>query len=289
MRKIGGRFRIVADSEAVSHVLRLTGVYQILHDDGPADVPKVSQAERSDEVECQGMTLQVFARAGNWRDERLELIGDPTRLVSRGYDAARRAKLAGGPGRGCSGIRRSDRASRLAADGLGSSWRSRAMRPIGRAGARAARFRARGRRVRARGARPVRAGILDGTRDRGRFEAKGEPESGSVSVPLSQIAQACLDQAGGGTVGVVIAGESDGLVGAAFLHSPVGVAAGGDPFSHPEVATRSRSTPEPEHRRGTAIVVGVATEFSAARGSNHSCGRSRGQPTLSSWAISTRQ
>ena len=26
LRKIGGRFRIVADSEAVSHVLRLTGV-----------------------------------------------------------------------------------------------------------------------------------------------------------------------------------------------------------------------------------------------------------------------
>ena len=30
LRKIGGRIRIVADSEAVSHVLRLTGVAQIL-------------------------------------------------------------------------------------------------------------------------------------------------------------------------------------------------------------------------------------------------------------------
>ena len=36
LRKIGGRFRIVADSEAVSHVLRLTGASQVLRDDGPS-------------------------------------------------------------------------------------------------------------------------------------------------------------------------------------------------------------------------------------------------------------
>ena len=44
LRKIGGRFRIVADSEAVGHVLRLTGVYQILHDDGPALAPGRARA-----------------------------------------------------------------------------------------------------------------------------------------------------------------------------------------------------------------------------------------------------
>ena len=36
LAKIGGRFRIVEDSEAVSHVLKLTGVWQFLHDDAPA-------------------------------------------------------------------------------------------------------------------------------------------------------------------------------------------------------------------------------------------------------------
>ena len=34
LRKIGGRFRIVADSEAVGRVLRLTGAYGVLRDDG---------------------------------------------------------------------------------------------------------------------------------------------------------------------------------------------------------------------------------------------------------------
>ena len=90
-----------------------------------------------------------------------------------------------------------------------------------------------------------------------RFEAKGEP--GSASVPLSQIAEACLDQAGGGVVGVVLAGESDGLVGAALRRSPVGLPAGLDPFAHPEVRDWLSLTPEPEHSRSTALVVGVAT------------------------------
>ena len=35
MRQIGGRFRIVADSEAVGQVLKLTGVLNLLMDDEP--------------------------------------------------------------------------------------------------------------------------------------------------------------------------------------------------------------------------------------------------------------
>src|SRR6516165_3743056 len=35
MRQIGGSFRIVADSEAVSHVLQLTGVTKIFRDEVP--------------------------------------------------------------------------------------------------------------------------------------------------------------------------------------------------------------------------------------------------------------
>src|SRR5262249_38094717 len=90
-----------------------------------------------------------------------------------------------------------------------------------------------------------------------RFEAKGEP--GSACASLSQIAAASLDQAGGGVVGVVLAGESDGRVGAALRRSPGGLAAGLDPFAHPEVRDWLSLTPEPEHSRSTALVVGVAT------------------------------
>src|SRR5262249_57397774 len=90
-----------------------------------------------------------------------------------------------------------------------------------------------------------------------RFESKGDP--GSASVRLSQIAEACLEQAGAGVVGVVLAGESDGLVGAALRRSPVGLPDGLDPFAHPGVRDWLSLTPEPEHARSTAIVVGVAT------------------------------
>src|SRR5215831_3918710 len=63
LREIGGRFRIVADSEAVSHVLRLTGVSQILGDDGPAPVPGTDGAGRCEVVERGGMALQIFPKA----------------------------------------------------------------------------------------------------------------------------------------------------------------------------------------------------------------------------------
>jgi hypothetical protein len=76
---------------------------------------------------------------------------------------------------------------------------------------------------------------------------------------LSQIAEACLDQAGAGVVGVVLAAESDGLVGAALRQSPVGLTDGLDPFAHPAVRDWISLTPEPEHSQSSALVVGVAS------------------------------
>jgi hypothetical protein len=60
-------------------------------------------------------------------------------------------------------------------------------------------------------------------------------------------------------VGVVLAGEIEGLVGAALRRSPVDLPAGLDPFSHPEVKDWLSMTPEPEHSRSMALVVGVAS------------------------------
>ena len=111
-----------------------------------------------------------------------------------------------------------------------------------------ARFRARRRRVRPRGPRALRHGVPDGTRRRlVRFEAKGEACNRSVA--LSQIAEACLAQAGAAVVGMVLVGETDGLVGAALRRSPVGMAAGLDPFAHPDVREWLSMTSEPEHSR----------------------------------------
>src|SRR5262245_63143627 len=50
LQQIGGRFRIVADSEAVSRVLQLTGASQFLHDDGPSAASDAAPAARCEAV-----------------------------------------------------------------------------------------------------------------------------------------------------------------------------------------------------------------------------------------------
>src|SRR3954465_9807764 len=61
MRQIGGRFRIVADSDAISEVLRLTGVSKLLRDEIPAKPSAgAAAAVTATTVERPGVTLQVF-------------------------------------------------------------------------------------------------------------------------------------------------------------------------------------------------------------------------------------
>jgi hypothetical protein len=203
------------------------------------------------------MTLQIFPKASGDGAERLELFGDPARLSGRGYDALDEQTWMAVPGAAAFGL-----------GALGPSFeacRGRFGEFLAVAGVAAYRPSAGPGRPdfeHAAGAfipgvrllyglafPVVRAAVV-------RFEAKGEP--GSASVPLSQIALACLDQAGG-AVGVVLAGETDGLVGAALLRSPVALPDGLDPFAHPEVRDWLSFTPEPEHSRSTALVVGVVT------------------------------
>src|SRR5262249_20390872 len=90
-----------------------------------------------------------------------------------------------------------------------------------------------------------------------RFEAKGDPLNHSIA--LSKLAEACLDQSETRAVGMVLIGETDGLVGAALRRSPVDIPAGTDPFGHPQARDWLSMTSEPEHARSTALVVGVAT------------------------------
>src|SRR5262245_49117607 len=59
LAKIGGRFRIVADSEAVNHVLRLTGVWKLLHDDAPSPAMIQAPARECVTIERERMALQV--------------------------------------------------------------------------------------------------------------------------------------------------------------------------------------------------------------------------------------
>ncbi len=258
LRKIGGRFRIVADSEAVNHVLRLTGVWKLLHDEGPSPAPESSPAVESETFEREGMVLQVYPPYSDVGAERLDLIGDPERLCGRGYDASDEQIWSAVPG-----------AVGLGLGALGPSFEAcggRFGEFLAAAGVAAYRPSAGPGRPdfeHAAGAFVPAVRLLYGMafpvqRARViRFEAHGE--QGGASIPLSQIAEACLDHAGGDLVGVVLAGETDGLVGAALRRSPVGIPDGVDPFSHPVVRDWLSLTPEPEHGRSTALVVGVAT------------------------------
>jgi anti-anti-sigma factor len=258
LREIGGQFRIVADSEVVARVLRLTGVLQVLREARPSPAPGTGPAARCEAVERDGMVLQVFPRADGGRAGRLERIGDPARLTGRGYEAADERVWMAVPGTAAFGL-----------GALGPSFdacRGRFGEFLAVAGVAAYRPSAGPGRPdfeHATGAFVPAVRVLYGLAfptERAsvvRFEAQGEPAS--ASVPLSRIALACLDQVGGGVVGIVLAGESDGLVGAALRRSVVGLPAGFDPFAHPAVRDWLSLTPEPEYSRSTALVVGVAT------------------------------
>ena len=258
LRAIGGRFRIVADSESVSHVLKLTGVARILHDDEPTAGPVAAPTPRGETVEREGIVLHVFPRNRDGGPERLERIGDPTRLTMRGYDAADEQTWKAFPGSAALGLGalgpgfeacRGRFGEFLAVGGVA------AYRPSGGPG--------RPDFEQAAGSFVPRVRVLYGLAfpvERAaafRFEAKGEP--GTASVPLSRLAGACLDEAGCDVVGLVLAGECEGLVGAAIRRSPVDLPADLDPFAHPEVRDWLSLTPEPEFARSTALVVGVAS------------------------------
>jgi anti-anti-sigma factor len=258
LRKIGGRFRIVADSDAIRHVLQMSGATQVLSDDEPSPADGALPAPRFELIERKGMVLQVFPKPAGNGAARLELIGDPARLPGRGYEAPDERTWMAAPGAVALGLGALGPSFEACRDRFGEFLAVAgvaAYRPSAASGRpdfeHAAGAFVPGVRLLYGLAFPVeRAAVA-------RFEAKGEP--GGASVPLSQVADACLDQAGGGAVGVVLVGESAGLVGAALRRSPVGLPAGHDPFAHPEVRDWLSLTPEPEHVRGTALVVGVAT------------------------------
>jgi anti-anti-sigma factor len=257
LTKIGGGIRIVADSEAVSHVLRLTGVWKLLHDDAPAPELSRARARNCINIERERMALQVFASANGGGAARLELMGDPNRLCGSGFNAQDERTWRANPDSVALGL-----------GALGPSFqecRGRCGEFLAVSGVAAYRPTAGPGRPdfeQTAGAFVPKIHVLYGLafpmREPTvvRFEARGH--SGSSSVQLSEIAAVCLEQVDGGLVGLVLAGETEGLVGAALLRSPASDSREADLFAQPEVRDWFSLTPEPEHSRSTALVVGVA-------------------------------
>jgi anti-sigma B factor antagonist/stage II sporulation protein AA (anti-sigma F factor antagonist) len=260
MRQIGGRFRIVSDSDAVGHVLKLTGVSNLLKNDEPPTDPRIRQARVGETFETDGMTLHVRKASRNQPCERLELMGDATRLPRKGYSEADDLVWRSSP--------------RKAAIGLGAL------------GPNFAACRARyGEFLAAGGVSTYRPSEGTGHPDfeqvagsfvpeihvlygigftvpdgstMVRYEAKGDP--GDAAAPLHAIAQAALLHGDCGSAGIVMIGETAGLVGAAMRRSPIDMEGDMDVFAYAHARDWLSLTPEPEHARSTAIVVGVATQ-----------------------------
>jgi anti-anti-sigma factor len=260
MRQIGGRFRVLAHSNEVGHVLKLTGVLNLLMDDGPVGEAALPMAPAGVTFEVDGMTLQVFKKSRDTSCEPLELIGDATRLPHRGYDEADDRSWRAMPGQVAVGL-----------GALGPSFdacRGRFGEFIAAAGVSAYRpgegsgqpdFE------QATGAFVPEVHVLYGmafsVKERAtmvRFESTGAP--GDPAAPLSKLAQAALSQEVSDTVGMVLIGETAGLVGTALRRSPVGMPVGVDVFAHTQARDWLSLTSEPEHARSTALVVGVATK-----------------------------
>jgi anti-anti-sigma factor len=259
MRQIGGSFRVVADCEAVGNVLKLTGVAKMLCEDGLiAGAATIGSSASSLTHDLAAMTLQVFKGAAA-AVERLELVGDPAKLTAGGYSAGddvtwRAESLRVGLGLGALGP--SFEASRERYGEFLATAGVAAYRPGDGSG--------QSDFEQAAGAFIPEVHVLYGisfTMNRAaplvRFEAKGEGVHRSVA--LSELAAAGLERSETGTVGMVLVGETDGLVGSALRRSPVEVPAGTDPFSHPQARDWLSLTSEPEHARKTALVAGVAT------------------------------
>jgi anti-anti-sigma factor len=88
--------------------------------------------------------------------------------------------------------------------------------------------------------------------------ARFETESAVGRVPLSHLVQGYLDLAKADRIGLVLLGETAGLMGAALRRSPGAGAVAASPFTFPQIRDWVTFTAERAYMRSTALVVGVA-------------------------------
>lgn len=93
--------------------------------------------------------------------------------------------------------------------------------------------------------------------------ARFEVNSEAGAVTLTQIVKAALDLAEAEQVGLIMAAECAGLVGAALRRPPGAEAAKGAPFQFPQVREWLSFTAEPAYAHSLALVAGVASRGDA--------------------------
>jgi anti-anti-sigma factor len=110
-------------------------------------------------------------------------------------------------------------------------------------------------------------GVLYGLRCDGSFahHLRFEAAKQARDIGLAELVSACMLAAEAGIAGMVILGETTGLVGAALRRSPASERSTGDsPFAYPQIRKWLTFTAEPAHTRSLCLIVGVACNLASA-------------------------
>lgn len=263
MRQIGGRFQIVADSDEVGHVLRLTGVRNLLRGEGTPAEPSADTPSERLSVDSDGLALRIYKRSRTQTPQPVELIGDAARLTRGGYSESDARAWRALPDQVALGL-----------GALGpnvETCRHRFGEFLAAAGVAAYRpgdGKGRPDFEHAVGEFIPKIHVLYGASysmtsatAMVRFDSSNEP--GELPASLGKLARTALDQEESDTVGMVMIAETAGLVGAALRRSPVDMPPGLNLFAHTQARDWLSLTSEPVHARGTALVVGVASRAPA--------------------------
>jgi len=107
--------------------------------------------------------------------------------------------------------------------------------------------------------------VLSGIRCTGDFShlLRFAPKEAHGVVDLSDLAQECLALTKSEAAGIVVVGETAGLVGAALRQAPTARPAGGSIFAHPEIRHWLTFTPERALANSLCIVAGLAANTEA--------------------------
>ncbi len=260
LKAIGGLFRVVDPSPAVTTVLRMTKLTELLVETGAPVEEAVDRSRPVRTREREGVKLDVYEIDAAAR-LRTRTIGSAAPLATGAFSESESASLesvapAVAVGVGAFGESFEDCRTRFGE--LLSVGGTTVYQPAD--GTNVADY------LIGAGALGAQVRVLYCLACEGRFShlVRFESTRPDVSVGLSSLAAACLEESGGGSIGLVMVAETMGLVGAALRHSPVGAFADGDLFAFPGVRGRLAFTAERAFPRSVALVGGVVMRAAAA-------------------------
>lgn len=256
---IQGVFVVSDPSPAVSKVLEMVGLQEMLMPAAAAAVPFAAPEQVSRTLEREGASFVIFDVPDARAPMACDTLGDPDLLEGCRFSEKDCASMQ---------FPESDCAIGLGAFGSGfEECRDRFGEFLVVAGA-AVYQPADGSNVPdfllAEGSFVPELQVLYGIVCRGpfsrmaRFEAK--PERGVIGI--SELAEAALEIAGASSACVIAIAESAGLVGASLRRPPVNGASAHAPFGHPEIRKWLSFTTERAFPRSLAVVLGTVSRSS---------------------------